>query len=578
MKTLYKEQREIKTGKKIKQISGAEAVVKSLLAEGVELIFGYPGGAIMPVYDALLSGGSKLRHVLVRHEQGAIHAAQGYARAKRGTGVCLVTSGPGATNLVTGLADAKIDSTAVVCITGQVNSALLGSDAFQETDIIGLTLPVTKWSIQVTQAAEIMPAIAKAFYIAGSGRPGPVLIDITKDAQSGMCEDAYQPCRTIKNYYPKPSVDQKQLRSAAELLSAAERPLVLAGQGVHLSGAQRELLSLAEKGNLPVASTLLGLSCFPADHALYAGFLGMHGNYAPNLMTNACDVLLAVGMRFDDRVTGELSRYAKQARIIHIDIDASEFGKNVKPEIAMHADAREALAGLAQFVKRKPRTDWLNKMKELKKTEYEAVTEKEFFPAAGPVRMAEAIRMLDQLTAGKALLLTDVGQHQMSASRYYRFTQTDSYITSGGLGTMGFALPAAVGAQLACADRPVVAVTGDGGVQMNIQELATIFQENIPVKIMILNNNYLGMVRQWQELFFEKRYSSVEMVNPDFVKLAQAYGITALAVRDRDKLRKAMHTMLESPGPFLLEVVVEKEENIFPMIPPGCSVSEVRLS
>lgn len=560
------------------QIRGAEAVIKSLVAEGVHTIFGYPGGAIMPIYDALYDYQDQVKHVLVRHEQGGIHAAQGFARTSKQVGVCFATSGPGATNLVTGLADAMIDSTPVVCVTGQVASHLLGTDAFQETDVIGISMPVTKWSIQVTRAEDIQPALAKAFYIARSGRPGPVLLDITKDAQFGFTDYEYKPCEEIRSYNPNPSLKVDALKEAAALLNSAKKPYMLIGQGILLSKAEKELLAFVEKSGIPVASTLLGLGAFPPDHELYAGFLGMHGNYGPNIKTNDCDVLLAVGMRFDDRVTGDLSKYAKQAKVIHIDIDASELNKNVPAEIAIHSDAKEALEELTKWVDIKDHSAWLNEFKECDAIEYEQVIKDAINPPNDQLKMAEVISVLSEKTKGNAVVVTDVGQHQMITSRYYKYKQKNGNVTSGGLGTMGFALPAAIGAKLGSPNQDVIAVIGDGGFQMTIQELGTILQTKVDVKIIILNNNFLGMVRQWQQLFFDKRYSGTIIENPDFVAIAKGYSIESVKISERDQLDGALDTMLNHKGAYLLEVVVEQEENVFPMIETGAAVSDIRLN
>ncbi|MEM9339974.1 MAG: biosynthetic-type acetolactate synthase large subunit [Bacteroidota bacterium] len=560
------------------QITGAEAVMKCLLAEGVDTIFGYPGGAIMPIYDALYKYKEHLDHILVRHEQGAIHAAQGYARVSGKTGICFATSGPGATNLITGIADAQIDSTPVVCITGQVASHLLGTDAFQETDVVGISMPVTKWNYQITKAEEIPEAMARAFYIANSGRPGPVLIDITKDAQFALCDFEYKKCERIRSYHPYPALDEHKVNEAAVLINQAQKPFLLVGQGVILSEAEKELVDFAEKGGIPMAATLMGLSAVPVDHPLYVGYLGMHGNYGPNIKTNECDLLIAVGMRFDDRVTGDLSRYAKQAKVIHIEIDAAEIDKNVKTDVAIHSDAKAALISLKEKIKANEHSSWLEEFRSCEKVEFEKVIDRELNHQEGEIRMAEVVKKLSDLTEGKAVIVTDVGQHQMATSRYYEFKDQRQNVTSGGLGTMGFALPAAMGARLGQDSRTVIAIIGDGGFQMTLQELGTIAQSNIDVKIMILNNQFLGMVRQWQELFFESRYAFTEMTNPDFQLISKGFGIPAIQLTERSDLEDTLRKFLTTKGPILLEVIVEKEENVFPMIPTGASVSEIRLS
>jgi acetolactate synthase-1/2/3 large subunit len=560
-----------------KKITGSEVLLQSLVNEGVTILFGYPGGAIMPVYDALYHYADKLNHILVRHEQGAVHAAQGFARATGQVGVALATSGPGATNLVTGLADALIDSTPIVCITGQVFAHLLGTDAFQETDVVNTTIPVTKWNIQVAEAKDIAPAVAKAFYIAKTGRPGPVLIDITKNAQNELIEEAeYRKCESIRTYRPTPVLSMSQVEAAAKLINKASRPYILAGQGVLLSGASKELVAFSEKTGIPVASTLLGLGAFPTDHPLYAGFLGMHGNYASNLNTNECDLLIGIGMRFDDRVTGNVSKYAKQAQVVHIDIDKAEINKIIKADVSVHADAREALVALTAKCDRKQHPLWLKSFHHLNSIEFEKVIQKDIHPE-GNVTMAEVVNKISEITKGEAILVTDVGQHQMVACRYYKFKDPRTQITSGGAGTMGFALPAAMGAKMGRPDKQVIAVIGDGGFQMTIQELGTIMQYKIPVKILVLNNNFLGMVRQWQQLFHEKRYSFTEMTNPDFVRLNEAYGISSERVTERDELDGALERFLGADATRFLEVVVGKEDNVFPMVPTGAGVSEVLL-
>jgi acetolactate synthase-1/2/3 large subunit len=559
------------------KISGSQALLMSLVGEGVTTVFGYPGGAIMPVYDALYDYSEKLHHVLVRHEQGAVHAAQGYARVSGKVGVAIATSGPGATNLVTGLADALIDSTPIVCITGQVFAHLLGTDAFQETDVVNTTIPVTKWNVQITEAKDIAPAVAKAFYIARSGRPGPVLIDITKNAQNELIDEfLYEPCKEIRTYRPKPVMRMPAVDAAAELINSAERPYILAGQGILLSGATKELIAFSEKTGIPVACTLLGLGSFPTDHPNYAGFLGMHGNYGSNLNTNKCDVLIGIGMRFDDRVTGNVNKYARQAKVIHIDIDNAEINKIIKADVAVHADAREALTALTERCLPGEYGEWRNTFKAFDRVEFDKVTRYEFNPK-GELMMAEVINALSLLTNGESIVVTDVGQHQMVAARYYKYKSPRTNVTSGGAGTMGFALPAAIGAKLATPGKEVIAVIGDGGFQMTIQELGTIMQYKVPVKILVLNNNFLGMVRQWQQLFHRKRYSFTEMQNPDFVKVAEAYRIPAQKVVTRDTLVPALKALLAAPGSYLLEVVVGKEDNVFPMVPAGAGVSDVLL-
>lgn len=567
------------TGKEpAKKISGSEALLRCLVAEEVKTIFGYPGGAIMPVYDALYHYSNQLNHILVRHEQGAIHAAQGFARVTGKAGVVFATSGPGATNLVTGLADALIDSTPVVCVTGQVFAHLLGTDAFQETDVVNTTIPVTKWNVQVTEAKDIAPAVARAFYIANSGRPGPVLIDITKNAQNEMIDEFdYEQCVKIRTYRPKPTLQKTEIEAAATLINKAKRPYILAGQGILLSGASVALKAFSEKTGIPVACTLLGLGGFPTDHPNYVGFLGMHGNYGPNINTNECDVLIGIGMRFDDRVTGNVSKYAKQAKVIHVEIDKAEINKIINADVAVHADAKEALEALTAECQPNQHKEWIVNFRKLNEIEEEKIIQKEFHPKGEQLVMGEVIHHLSNLTRGEAILVTDVGQHQMTASRYYGFKHPRTNVTSGGAGTMGFALPAAMGAKVASPNQDVVAVIGDGGFQMTLQELGTIMQYKIPVKIIVLNNSYLGMVRQWQQLFHEKRYSCTEMMNPDFVKLASAYGIPARRVEQRDDLIGALEELITAKTSSFLEVVVGKEDNVFPMVPAGGCVSDVLL-
>lgn len=559
-------------------ITGSEALLKGLLAENVTTIFGYPGGAIMPIYDALFDYEDQLKHILVRHEQGAIHAAQGYARTSGDVGVVFATSGPGATNLVTGLADAQIDSTPVVAITGQVFAHLLGTDAFQETDVINITTPVTKWNYQVTDATEIPAVLAKAFYIAKSGRPGPVLIDITKNAQLQKFDyKGYEKCTHIRSYRPKPIIRKEFVEEAAKLINEAKKPFVIFGQGVILGRAESEFKTFIEKGGLPAAWTVLGLSALETDHPLNVGMLGMHGNYGPNVLTNECDVLIAVGMRFDDRVTGRLDKYAKQAKVIHLDIDPAEIDKNVKATVPVWGDCKETLPMLTALIDQKEHTDWLKRFNEYTRQEVELVIDKEMHPEVDEMTMAEVIDSLNELTQGEAVIVTDVGQHQMIACRYAKFVRSKSNVTSGGLGTMGFALPASIGAKYGAPHRTVVAIIGDGGFQMTLQELGTIMQFGAEVKIMILNNNFLGMVRQWQELFHSRRYSFVDIQSPDFVTIAKGYGIAGKSINDRKDLKGALKEMLDHKGSYLLEVMVGKENNVFPMVPQGCSVSEIRL-
>jgi acetolactate synthase-1/2/3 large subunit len=562
---------------KAMHISGAEAVIRCLLAEGVDLIYGYPGGAIMPVYDELYKFQDDLHHVLTRHEQGATHAAQGYARTSGKVGVAIATSGPGATNLITGIADAQIDSTPMVCITGQVGSHLLGSDAFQETDIIGISTPVTKWNYQVTDAKEIPEILARAFYIARSGRPGPVLVDITKDAQFGMLDFEYKPCTGIRSYKPVPTLDQSQVEAAAEAINKAKQPLIVWGQGVILGNAEAEFKAFVEKSGIPAVWTILGLSALETSHPLNKGMVGMHGNYAPNLLTQECDVLIAIGMRFDDRVTGRLDAYAAQAEVVHLEIDPAEIDKNVHADYPVLADCKQSLNALNELVAPKKLDSWLARFDELYAKEYEVVIEKDTKPTKEGLTMGEVIVAVNKAAGSDAVIVTDVGQHQMIACRYAEFVRSKSNVTSGGLGTMGFALPAAIGAKMGAPDRQVVAVIGDGGYQMTIQELGTIFQTGVAVKILVLNNEYLGMVRQWQQLFFDRRYASTEMTNPDFVTIAKGYHIPAQKVTERKDLAAAIEEMINAEGPYFLEVAVEKEDNVFPMIPTGAALNEIRL-
>ena len=560
------------------RITGAEAIIRSLLAEGVDLVYGYPGGAIMPVYDELYKFKEELHHVLVRHEQGATHAAQGFARATGKVGVAIATSGPGATNLVTGIADAQIDSTPMVCITGQVGKHLLGSDAFQETDIISISTPVTKWNYQITEAHEIPEVIAKAFYIAKSGRPGPVLIDITKNAQFDELDFSYKKCTSIRSYVPKPTLQLNQVQAAADIINSAKKPMIVFGQGIILGEAEAELKALVEKTGIPAAWTILGLSALPTDHPLNVGMVGMHGNYGPNVLTNECDVFIALGMRFDDRVTGNLETYAKQAKVIHFEIDPAEVDKNVKADVAVLGDVKEALTAIIPLLEAKTHESWHNQFKEKYAIELETVINDELQPKKEGISMGETIEMINKHSKGDAIMVSDVGQHQMFTCRYSKFNSSKSNITSGGLGTMGFALPAAIGAKMGQPNREVVAIIGDGGFQMTIQELGTIFQTKVPVKIVVLNNEFLGMVRQWQQLFFDKRYASTEMINPNFIAIAEGYYIKAKKVTKRGDLDAAVAEMMASKESYFLEVLVEKENNVFPMIPTGASVSDIRLS
>ena len=576
MKTL--ELNKIENKETLQQLSGSVAVIKALLAENVKTIFGYPGGAIMPIYDALFDYKKDINHILVRHEQGAIHAAQGLARVSGETGVVFATSGPGATNLVTGLADAMIDSTPLVCITGQVFAHLLGTDAFQETDIVNITSPVTKWNYQVTDASEIPAVLAKAFYIAKSGRPGPVLIDITKNAQLQLFDyKGYEKCEFIRSYKPQPDIRISYIEQAAELINQAKKPFVIFGQGVILGNAEQEFLEFIEKAGIPSAWTIMGMSAIPTNHPLAVGMLGMHGNYAPNLFTNECDVLIAIGMRFDDRVTGRLDKYAKQAQIIHLDIDPAEIDKNVLVDVPVWGNCKETLPLLTERVNQKTHQEWISKFHQAIAVETDKLIAPELFPKDGEITMGEVIQLINELTDGEAVMVTDVGQHQMITCRYSHQSKTRSNITSGGLGTMGFALPAAIGAKYGAPERTVIAVMGDGGAQMNIQELGTIMQFKPNVKILILNNSFLGMVRQWQELFHEKRYSFTDIQSPDFVQVAKGYGIKGNKVAIREELKSALEEMLHHPESYLLEVAVRMEDNVFPMVPQGKGVSEIVL-
>lgn len=560
-----------------KKVTGSQALILSLMEEGVDTIFGYPGGAIMPVYDALYDFDKEVKHILTRHEQGAIHGAQGYARVSGKPGIVFATSGPGATNLMTGIADAMIDSTPLVCITGQVASPLLGTDAFQESDIVGMSIPVTKWNYQITTPEEIPSVMAQAFYIATTGRPGPVLIDVTKDAQFGELEYQYEKCKKIRSYVPETNIDPHQIKAAADLINEAKKPLLFVGQGIIISHAEEELKTFIEKTGIPAAWTLLGLSALPTDHPLNVGMLGMHGNYGPNKLTNEADLIIAVGMRFDDRVTGKVSEYAQNAKIIHIEIDPAEIDKIVKTDVSVLADAKKALKMLIDNVNPNNHENWHNEFKKCDAIENEKVIQKDLYPTKPGLTMGEAVRIVSEKTNNEAILVTDVGQHQMIAQRYFGFKKSRSNVTSGGLGTMGFCLPAAMGAQLGAPVRTVVGVVGDGGFQMTIQELGTIAQNKLPVKIMLLNNNFLGMVRQWQQLFFDKRYSFTELHNPDFITIGKGFGIDGHTVDKREDLDASIQKMLDHDGPYLLEVKIEKEDNVFPMVPTGASVSDVIL-
>ncbi|WP_405382011.1 biosynthetic-type acetolactate synthase large subunit [Maribacter sp. LLG6340-A2] len=572
-----KEKKKGTDSKKTIRISGAEAIIHCLLAEGVETMYGYPGGAIMPVYDELYKFQDKLTHILTRHEQGATHAAQGYARVSGKVGVAIATSGPGATNLVTGLADAQIDSTPMVCITGQVTRQLLGTDAFQETDIIGISTPVTKWNYQITEASEIPEVMAKAFYIAKSGRPGPVLVDITKNAQIEAFDFSYEKCTAVRSYKPVSKPNSEAIQAAADLINSAKKPFIVWGQGVILGKAEAELKELVEKTGIPAAWTIMGASALDTAHPLNVGMVGMHGNYGPNVLTNECDLLIAIGMRFDDRVTGRLEDYAKQAKVIHFEIDPAEINKNVHADVAVLGNSKETLGLILPLLNSNKHEAWHNIFKEKYKIEFDTIIKNDIHPTKEGLTMGEVIEEINLASNNKAVIVTDVGQHQMIACRYAKFSESKSNITSGGLGTMGFALPAAIGAKMGAMDREVVAIIGDGGYQMTIQELGVIFQHNVPVKIVVLNNEHLGMVRQWQELFFDKRYASTVMVNPDFVKIAEGYSIEAKRISERKDLKSTIQEMMTSDKPYFLEVKVEQEDNVFPMIPSGASVSEIRL-
>lgn len=562
----------------MENITGSEALFRSLLNEGVDTIFGYPGGQIIPVFDCLYDYKDKINHILVRHEQGATHAAEGYARVSGKVGVALVTSGPGATNTITGIADAMMDSTPMVVIAGQVPSTLLGSDAFQEADVVGITQPITKWAYQIRRPEDIAWAVSRAFYIAASGRPGPVVLDITKDAQVGRLSDyEYKKTPFIRSYQPVPEIKPEQITNAAALINQAKKPLALVGQGVILGGAENELKAFLEKADIPAASTVLGLSAMPSDYPLNMGMLGMHGNIGPNMKTNECDLLIAIGMRFDDRVTGDLTKYAKQARIIHFDIDRAEMDKNVKVDLKVLGDAKQTLAEVTRLLKDNKHTEWIKEFEPHKKREYDVVIKNELFPESGKLKMGEVINKVSEATDNDAVLVTDVGQNQMMGVRYFKYKQTRSVVTSGGLGTMGFGLPAAIGAKYGTPDRTVCLFVGDGGLQMTMQELGTILQYDIDVKIIVLNNHYLGMVRQWQELFFEERYSETVMKNPDFAKIGEAYGIKSRKVSERKELDEAIAGMISHKGAYLLEVDVETKGMVYPMVPAGAAITNILL-
>ena len=570
--------KDMETDQTQNRLTGAEILLQSLVEEGVDTVFGYPGGQVMALYDKLLNYSDKLRHILVRHEQGAIHAAQGYARVKNTPGVVFVTSGPGATNIITGVADAMSDSTPVVVITGQVPSSSLGTDAFQEADIIGLTTPISKWNYQIRRAEDVAWAVARAFYIAGTGRPGPVVLDFTKDAQTGFAEFKYSKCDFIRSYVPEAEACEAELDEAARMIDQSSRPFVVFGQGILMSGAEQALMDFLKKGDIPAGSTLLGLSALPSGFSHFEGMLGMHGNLAPNVKTNECDLLIAVGMRFDNRVTGPVSTYARQAKVIHIDIDASEIGKLVPVDLGINADARKVLEALTARISRADRHEWRESFRQVRKVEDERVIRPELEPETGDIRMGEVVDMVAQVTENKAVVVTDVGQNQMVAARYSRFNQTRSFISSGGLGTMGFGLPAAIGAKIADPSRPVCLFCGDGGIQMTIEELGVVMQENVGVKVVILNNNWLGNVRQWQEMFFDRRYSATRMMNPDYTLIARAYGIDSEVVESREALKEAVQRLFADERARILIVHVAEQENVMPMIPPGKSVNEIMIS